>query len=578
MSEQLNSGTADFPVVWPHPEDARLRWHLDGHGTTARTPLSCSVTEAVLNGFSEAFAQLGLPVKTRVLNLNGYTYATTVPIKTPPAPLRLALTGLSRVTPRVANWLLRSQMAAANKRQMARLEPLLNRFQRYWEDELLPQNQQQLAFFRNKQFGESELPELRRQLSTALQHAQTMGKLHALATFPAVIAMSRFEEYYREQFPAATPLEALSLLQGFANQTLAGDHALWQLSQQLTAGDPVYEIMLSASPTEVLARLAATPEGQPFLQALQEYLQRFGKRLNQFGHLSEPTWLEAPATAVACLQGYLKQQVANPEAVQASQAHERETAIAAARRQLETKPAASRAHFEKLLATAQQAAGIKEDNHWILQELFYEMRQLALALGKRLAETGALTTAPDVFYLSTLEIVNEALPHQATIEQRRADQARFGQVTPPTIVGNGVPPPISPDGIFFRSIQKADVTSHLPQPEPGQNLVGLAASAGRARGTARLITSLAEADRLNPGDILVTRATTPPWTPLFQIAGAVVTDAGGILSHGAIVAREYGIPAVVGTGQATKVLHDGQLLEVDGSVGTVRIIPIGSEN
>lgn len=100
---------------------------------------------------------------------------------------------------------------------------------------------------------------------------------------------------------------------------------------------------------------------------------------------------------------------------------------------------------------------------------------------------------------------------------------------------------------------------------------GLAASAGRFMGTARLILSLDDAGRLSPGDVLVTYATAPPWTPLFAIAGAVVTDAGGPLAHCALVAREYGIPAVVGTGTATAVIKDGMVVTVDGTTGLVTI-------
>jgi pyruvate,water dikinase len=85
-------------------------------------------------------------------------------------------------------------------------------------------------------------------------------------------------------------------------------------------------------------------------------------------------------------------------------------------------------------------------------------------------------------------------------------------------------------------------------------------------------TSYEDAQRLRPGEVLVTEATTPPWTPLFGSAAAVVTDTGGGLSHCAVVAREYGIPAVVGTGSATKVIRDGQEIEVDGDAGIVRLV------
>jgi phosphohistidine swiveling domain-containing protein len=103
-------------------------------------------------------------------------------------------------------------------------------------------------------------------------------------------------------------------------------------------------------------------------------------------------------------------------------------------------------------------------------------------------------------------------------------------------------------------------------------LRGQAGSAGVVRGRARIIFSLAESGRLEKGDILVTTTTAPPWTPLFLTAGGLVTDAGGLLSHGAVVSREYRLPAVVGASGATTAIQDGQWIEVDGTNGIVRIL------
>ncbi|MDQ3547566.1 MAG: PEP-utilizing enzyme, partial [Chloroflexota bacterium] len=103
-------------------------------------------------------------------------------------------------------------------------------------------------------------------------------------------------------------------------------------------------------------------------------------------------------------------------------------------------------------------------------------------------------------------------------------------------------------------------------------LNGAAGSPGVVQGTARVVRSLADAGRIGPGDILVAPTTAPPWTPLFATVAAVVTDTGGVLSHCAVVAREYRIPAVVGTGTATTAIQDGQLIEVDGDRGIVRIV------
>ncbi len=112
-----------------------------------------------------------------------------------------------------------------------------------------------------------------------------------------------------------------------------------------------------------------------------------------------------------------------------------------------------------------------------------------------------------------------------------------------------------------------------PASEAPSVLRGNAGSPGKVRGPAKVARSLAEATKLRQGDVLVAETTAPPWTPLFATAAAIVTDTGGILSHCAVVAREYRIPAVVGTGRATAEIRDGQILEVDGDAGLVRIDP-----
>jgi pyruvate,water dikinase len=110
-----------------------------------------------------------------------------------------------------------------------------------------------------------------------------------------------------------------------------------------------------------------------------------------------------------------------------------------------------------------------------------------------------------------------------------------------------------------------------PKPAAAGQLNGIAASAGTVTGTARVLSSPDEGDRLEPGDILVCVTTAPPWTPLFAIAGGVVTDTGGVLCHSAICAREYGIPAVVGTMAATAMIPDGATITIDGATGTVTV-------
>jgi pyruvate,water dikinase len=128
-----------------------------------------------------------------------------------------------------------------------------------------------------------------------------------------------------------------------------------------------------------------------------------------------------------------------------------------------------------------------------------------------------------------------------------------------------------PDDPFVRALTKF-FGGPPPEAQAPNEVGGYAGAPGVVQGTARIARTLAEADRILPGEILVAPTTTPAWSTLFGYIGAIVTDSGGILSHCAVVAREYGIPAVVGTAMATAFLQDGQWIEVDGTHGVVRIL------
>ncbi len=172
-----------------------------------------------------------------------------------------------------------------------------------------------------------------------------------------------------------------------------------------------------------------------------------------------------------------------------------------------------------------------------------------------------------MFYLYRRELdaaaENEGVRYQSAVSERRAERDTWMRVLPPATIGAGE--------IVMDAVQAAFTGYGEVQPSESGMVKGLAGSRGTVRGTARLVLTLDEADKLNPGDILVTYATAPMWTPLFAVASAVVTDTGGPLAHCAVVAREYGIPAVVGTRVATSEIPDGAVITVDGSAGVVTI-------
>jgi pyruvate,water dikinase len=196
-----------------------------------------------------------------------------------------------------------------------------------------------------------------------------------------------------------------------------------------------------------------------------------------------------------------------------------------------------------------------------------------LEAGNRLARHGTIAEADDVFYLVPDEIaegISNGAKFTTVVANRKTEMERDSQIPAPPMIGTDYgPPPDNPVGraigrFFGGPPPESDVASGLVRGNPG--------SAGTVTGTARVIANVRDAERLGHGEILVTATTAPPWTPLFATAGGIVTDTGGPLSHCAIVAREYQLPAVVGTGFATQVIKDGQTIEVNGNLSEVRII------
>jgi phosphohistidine swiveling domain-containing protein len=563
----------EFPVVWDDPRDAKLTWTTIPQLKAPTPPLIYAVSAAFLFGSNAAFEGAGLPFSIRFALINTYMYMGIVPKGAPPDVAIKAMGLLNRAAPGVFKMMMGRVGAGMSKQQEAALNPIVERFEAYWLDEVLPEIQQHIAYFESSDLRGMSLNQLRAQLAETLQRVERMGALHGVV-LPMLFALSQFEELYCELFEGTSTLDALRLTQGFDNKVLEGDRALWRLSRAALATPEVQAILSGHAASEVIPALEKSDACQPFLTDLRAWLAQYGQRLNSVFALGEPSWIEDPTPAIRNLQAYLAQPEPRPEMDAATLIAEREKAVAEARAKLAGYPQPVAARFETLLKAAQIATVIHEDhNFWIDQRLFYHVRRLILEFGGRLAQSGTLEAATDVFYLTTDELQNgQDTRLRDLVQERKAEMERFSRVTPPPMLGTPPAFEMTDGGSMMRAMFKGEMTPPSTSNHEMNMVEGFPGSAGVARGTARVIHSLAEAGNLQPGDVLVTIATEPPWTPLFATVCAVVTDAGGVLSHSAVVAREYHIPAVVGTGNATSTFHDGQLLEVDGTAGTVRVV------
>lgn len=563
----------DFPVTWDDPQDAKITWLTVPQYKTPIPLLIYSVVKAFMEGGNAGLEKASLPFEARLIRINSFAYLGLAPKGAPPEAVMKAIGFISRTAPGMFNMMMSKMGDGMSKQQEAALNPIIERFDTYWNDELLPEIKQHLAYFESSDLRGMSLDQLRAHLAEVLKRTDRIGGLHHEALMPMLFAMSQFEEFYCELFDGATTLEALRLTQGFENLTVKSDRALWELSRTARSNPEVHSILSRNVASDVISALEESSHGQSFLADLRNWLKQYGQRLNSAFALSEPSWIEDPTPAIQNLQTYINLPDRNPE-MESALIDEREKAIAEARAKLAGYPKPVLARFETLLKAAQVAAIVHEDhNVWIDQRFFHHIRRICMEFGARLSQAGMLEKADDIFYLTPEELQNNRdTSMKDLIRERKEEMEHFAQITPPPMLGTAPPFELTNAGSMVRAIFKGEMAQSNGSQSEASKVKGLAGSAGIARGIVRVLHSLDDASKLQPGDILVTPFTEPPWTPLFATAGAVVTDQGGVLSHTAVVAREYRIPAVVGTGSATSVFQDGQLIEVDGNTGIVRVV------
>jgi pyruvate,water dikinase len=544
----------NFPGAWEDPQDASYFWLFDRmHAPEPLTPVDrVSFRCAYDRGITAAARAYRMPLRAVTRRVNTYHYLALVPLPVPP-----------------------KEAADRAKQTEDRIGAAMARLGALWNGEYLPEIKRYLADWEAFDPAGESLPQLVQRMDECIAGTKRLYEIHMLIWFPFMTAISSFDDLYRDLFSQEGAFDAYRLLQGFENKTVEGGRALWGLSRQALASPAVRTVLEEEAAADVPAALERTPEGRAFLADLRAYLDVWGRRGDRWGW-SYPSWIEDPTPAIKNLKDYVAQPDRDLDAELAAQVAERERLVAAARQRLEGYPQPVVERFEFLLAAAQQAIVLTEDHaYWIDFCCMYHVRRVFLELGRRFAAAGVLDQADDVFLLTPDEIreTAQALPRlerRPLAAARRAEMAYFRTIAAPPALGTppSGPAPTDPVNVAIGKFFGAppQVTN-----EPGV-IRGNAGSPGTARGRARVLRALAEAGRLQPGDVLVAETTAPPWTPLFATAAAIVTDTGGVLSHCAVVAREYGIPAVVGTGTATAAILDGQLIEVDGDAGLVRLL------
>jgi len=545
----------NFPITWDDPADAHLPLNQDRqHAPSPLTPLSgWLAVEHWGPGSSAGLAAIGQPLKLQIRRINTYYYLSVTPAFPP------------------------EQMEEAGHKAEEALKALMPVYGERWRDEWLPEVQSHHNKWNAFDLADASDFELIDHLDWTLETFRRFWNIHFQLMVPALVGPSMLLDLYNDLIEDAGPMDAYKLTQGFDNTSLRAGEDLWKLSQVATASEEVRNILENTGTDQVMAALEGSEEGRHFVAEIDKYAQMWGLRSDTVIEIADPSWVEDPTIVINYLKAYLAGDAADPRERWNEIVAERERLVAEAQSRISTYPEPVKQQFNGMLHAGQDGHRLQEDhNWWIDQQGNHQVRQVYLEFGNRLASTGAIPTRDDVFMLTGDEIMETAKSgfrgdFQAVIAERTAEMEKWEKIPAAPRIGTDYgPPPDNPVtralGRFFGwgPVAARDDSSDMLQGTPG--------STGKVTGTARVIIKLSDAGRLKNGDILVTATTSPPWTPLFATAAGIVTDTGGALSHCAIVAREYAIPAAVGTMRATQLIKDGDQIEVDGDAGTVRIL------
>jgi len=395
----------------------------------------------------------------------------------------------------------------------------------------------------------------------------------------AWITEAVFTNVYNRTIKRRDDPTAPTYLLGFDSLPIRADKSLYSLAEWARAY-PALAQCLERTPTPGLVALCESGDvpGDVVPMVWDEWRMRFHEHLRNYGHMLydldfiHHVPADDPAPVLDALKLYLNEQGVNPYTRQCESAERREQAVETIRQRLK----GSRLKwFNKYLASAQKYAPLREDGLAEIGLAYPLIRQMLREVGNRFAKHNVIPNADEIFWLTQDEVLQTAtrLDSGQSVESlakkipyRKAEHQAALSVRPPMML-----PQMKIFGFDMMSLR-----DKRGRRNRGDVIKGVAASPGVTGGVARVLHGPEDFGQMKPGDVLVAPITTPAWTPLFAMASAVVTDIGGPLSHGSIVAREYGIPAVLGTGVATKRIHSGDTVEVNGSEGKVSIRARGS--
>jgi phosphohistidine swiveling domain-containing protein len=564
-------GDDDFPIEWDEGEK-ELFWIFDDlHCPNPLSPLFFDIGGWWLT-CDHMFRRFGTPFACDWIakSINGYLYTAAVPAD---ASIHAEATEYnSRYVPRVPRDPAHAEKIGAYLGWA--LPHYAENFLDWWRDRLRPEIERNFEYLDGYDMEGASLVELAVLLEDAIDIHDRHWKVHWMLNFAQFSSTVGLNATIGEIKGEVDPNLGGRLQSSIDDRNWDSIEGLWQMKEEIKGDKELDDAFRHRGETakDVLGALEASERGREFLtERVEPYQQEFGYHAIWSHEFAFPTWKETKTPTIEALRGYVETDYDYPATIAAV----KEDLEAAVAELMDGVEGEDRERLQAALDLSLRMNPLTPDHHFYIdQGTNARLRIIAVAIGRKLVEAGLLDDPEDVIYLKYNELrvfmANpDSIDARSLVSDRRDEHEHAYTIRPREWVGTATQTALD---FPYNALWGFPEKFYREAPKTTGDLQGLAASPGIAEGTARYVGSLDDFDQVQKGEILICQMTNPAWVVLFTKIAGLVTDAGGAVSHPAVVAREFGIPAVVGTSNATERIKTGDRVRVNGATGVVEIL------
>src|SRR5215218_6430317 len=560
-------GDEDFGVDWKEGE-GDLFWILDDlHCPNPISPMFFDIGGWWLT-CDHMFRRFGTPFACDWIakEINGYVYTAAVPCD---ASLRSEATEYeARYAPRTPR---DPDYAGQIGAYLGGVLPIYaSNFMAWWKERLRPEIERNFAYLDGFDYEGASLLEMAVVLEDAIDVHDRHWKIHWMLNFAQFASTTNLNAVI-EEVGADTALMG-RLQSSVEDRNWDAIEDLWRSKEEVKADAELQAAFEAPTASEVMAALSGTERGRRFVaERVESHQQTFGYKSMWSHEFVYKLWVEDPAPIIEAIRGYVATDYDYPANLQSV----RDDLEGATRDVLAGVDGGAREKLDAALRMSLNMNPLTPDHHFYVdQGTNARLRVAAIAIGRKLVEAAALGDAEDVVFLRYNELRRliadpQAFDAKDVVSDRRDEREDAFEKRPPAWLGTATKGALA---FPYAGLWGFPERFYAGEPSTTGEVKGLAASPGIVEGPARFVASLEEFDQVQEGEILVCRMTNPAWVVLFTKISGLVTEAGGAVSHPAVVAREFGIPAVVGTGNAGERIKTGDRIRVNGATGVVEIL------